>query len=402
MLTGSSDARSRVVAAASALKNGQIDAALRQLQAAVEIVPSDPEAHRLLGLVNWIDDQAGRSIEHLRRAIQLAPADERARVLLSDVFASERRLAEAERELMQAADAGVRSGQIPYRLAQIYLRQALLPQAAKAFQDSESLGPVVGRDRFYQSWGSLLVNQADFDGTVAAYSKRIDVNPNNAESHRQLGEIYFLQGRNDEALAEFSMAVWLDPKDAKAHAGAGQVYARQSKHADAAAALQRALSIDATLREARYALGTVLMRAGKPNEARRELDLFANQQSEAEAAGQRDFQLDALRRQAAKDMLAGDVNGAIARFTEAAALEPQSARSHRDLGLAWLRAKRPREAVEQLEAAQKIEETAEGYAYLIDALTAAGDADEATRLRLRYREFVLKEKMKRVQELSGR
>lgn len=261
---------------------------------------------------------------------------------------------------------------------------------------------MVGRDRFYQSWGSLLVNQADFDGAIVAYSKRIDVNPNHAESHRQLGEIYFLHGRDDEALVEFSVAIWLDPKDAKAHAGGGQVYARMLKYSDAAAALQRALSIDGTLREARYALGTALMRAGKPNEARRELDLFAKQQSEAEAIGQREFQLDALRRLAAKDMLAGDVNGAIARFTEAAVHEPQSARSHRDLGLALLRAKRPREAVEHLEAAQKIEATADGYAYLIDALTASGNSDEAAEQRSRQREFVLMERMERVRVLSRR
>ena len=64
--------------------------------------------------------------------------------------------------------------------------------------------------------GSLLVDQADFDGAVAAYIKRIDVNPNSAEAHRQLGEIYFLQGRNDEALLELSTAAWLDPGDARA------------------------------------------------------------------------------------------------------------------------------------------------------------------------------------------
>ena len=74
---------------------------------------------------------------------------------------------------------------------------------------------------------------------------------------------------------------------------------------------------------------------------------------------------------------------------------PQSipgARSQRDLGVALLRAKRPREAIDQSGvAAQKIEETAEGYVYLVDALTASGNTDEAARQRLLYREFVLRE-----------
>ena len=155
----------------------------------------------------------------------------------------------------------------------------------------------------------MLVNQADFDAAVAAHVKRIEVNANNAEAHRQLGEIYFLQGRHDEALTEFLVAAWLDPKDAKAHAAAGQSYVRLSKWPEAIAVLQRALALDSGLREARYALGTVLMRTGKTDEARRELELFARQQAEAQAAGQREFQLDALRRQAAKEALAAISKG---------------------------------------------------------------------------------------------
>jgi tetratricopeptide (TPR) repeat protein len=228
------------------------------------------------------------------------------------------------------------------------------------------------------------------------------VNANSAEAHRQLGEIRFLQGRDEEALTEFTVAAWLDPQDARAHAAAGQVYARQAKWLEAIAALQRALALDSTLREARYALGTVLMRSGKTEDARRELDLFARQQAEAEAGGRREFQLDALRRQASKDGLAGDHERAIARFQEAATIDANSARSHRDVGLALIRAKRFNEAIEPLTRAQRIEETAEGFVYLIDALTAAGHTDEAVRQRLLHQEFILRAKFERLRELGGR
>jgi tetratricopeptide (TPR) repeat protein len=395
-------ARADVVRAAAALRNGQLDVALRQLETAVSANPDQSEIHRLLGLVYWIDQQTGKSIEHVRAAIRLAPDDERARVLLSGVLASDRRLAEAERELMLASEAGLRSGQISYRLAQVYLRQSLLPRAAHAFAESDGFGPVVGRDRFYQEWGSLLVNQADFDQAVTAYARRVGVNANSAEAHRQLGEIRFLQGRDEEALTEFTVAAWLDPQDARAHAAAGQVYARQAKWLEAIAALQRALALDSTLREARYALGTVLMRSGKTEDARRELDLFARQQAEAEAGGRREFQLDALRRQASKDGLAGDHERAIARVQEAATIDANSARSHRDVGLALIRAKRFNEAIEPLTRAQRIEETAEGFVYLIDALTAAGHTDEAVRQRLLHQEFILRAKFERLRELGGR
>ena len=401
LLSGSPEDRSRIAGAAAALRGGQIDTAMQLLQSASTVSPESPEVHRLLGLVFWIDEQAGRSIEHLRTAIRLAPSDERARVLLSDVLAQDRRLAEAERELQLTADAGLRSGQVAYRLAQLYQRQSLLLPAAKAFAESESFGPIAGRDRFYQTWGSLLVNQADFDGAVVAYQKRIDVNANGAEPHRQLGEIYFLQGRDEEALTEFHVAAWLDPRDSKAHAAAGQAYARLSKWPDAIAALQRALALDGSLREARYTLGTVLMRSGKTEDARRELALFARQQADAETAGQREFQLDALRRQASKDALAGDHEQALARLRQAAEIDP-GPRSQRDLGVALLRAKRFSEAIEPLLAAQAVDESAEGCLYLADAYTGAGSAEAANRQRARYREILARMKMDRVREFGGR
>ncbi len=400
IVAGDSPARERVVRATSMIRQGQLDAAMQELRAIVAESPNDSEANRLLGVAYWIDDQTGKSIDHLRSAIRFAPGDERARVALAEVLAGDRRLAEAERELMQALDSGLRSGRVHHELAQLYERQSLLPQAAKSYHDSEAFGPIVGRDEFFRALGALLVNQADFDGAVAAYTQRIEANPNSGEAHRQLGEIYFLQGRDEQALVEFLAASWLDPRDAKAYAGAGQVQARLLKYADAAVTLERALSLDPGMREARYALGTSLMRLGKTEEAKRALETFQQQQAEAEAAGQRAFRLDALRREASKDLLAGALDRAIASYAEVLKLEPESSRSRRDIGVALLRVKRSQEAIEQLEAAQRLEQTAEGFRYLADAYSAAGNRDEAARQHALSQQLVRQGKLDRIRELA--
>jgi tetratricopeptide (TPR) repeat protein len=348
-------------------------------------------------LIYWLDEQQGKSIDSLRTAIALAPDDERARMTLVDVLVSERRYSEAERELTTSRTP---SGQRRYRLSQVYQRQSLLPQAVQALKESEAFGPLIGRDFFYQSWGSLLVNQADFDGAVAAYAKRIEVNPNSAEAHRQIGEIYILQGRHDEALADLVVAAWLDPRDAKAHAAAGQVYARLLKYPEAIEALTRAVTLDPTLREARYTLGTVLMRAGKGDRAKAELDLFGRQQADAEASGQREFEIDALRRQASKQLREGDVAGSIAKLEAIASLDPQSSRSHRELGAALLRAQRAAEGIEHLVKAQQLEETPDGFAQLADAFAVAGNAEESRRMRAAYVEAGRRAKLARIKEIA--
>lgn len=396
LIAGTAEARRIVVDAAASLRAGGVDTARESLLRATDAFPRESEIHRLLGLVYWIDDQQGKSIEQLRAAMALAPDDERARMTLVDVLVSERRYSEAERELSM----GTPSGQSRYRLSLVYQRQSLLPQAANALADSERFGPLIGRDYFYQSWGSLLVNQADFDGAVAAYARRIAVNPNSAEAHRQLGEIYILQGRHQEALGELLVAAWLDPKDARAHAGAGQVYARLLKYPEAIDALRRAVTLDPTLREARYTLGTVLMRVGKNDQAKTELDLFGRQQAEAEASGQREFEIDALRRQASRQMRDGDVAGAIAGLERVAMLDPQSSRSHRDLGAALVRAQRTSEGIEHLLKAQQLEETIDGFAQLSDAYAAAGNRDESGRMRAAHADAVRRAKLARIEEVA--
>lgn len=400
LVAGDLAAHERVGRAASMIRAGRLDDALKELQGAVTNWPNESEVHRLLGLAYWLNDQQGQSIDHLRSAIRLTPDDERARVTLAEVLAGDRRLAEAERELTQAVERGSRSGRIHHQLAQLYERQSLLPQAARSFEESENFGPIVGRDQFYLSLGSLRVNQADFDGAVAAYTRRIEANPNSGEAHRQLGEIYFLQGKNEEALTEFLAATWLDPRDAKAHAAAGQVQVRLLNYAEAVVALQRALSLDASLQEARYALGTSLMRLGKTADARRELEVFERQRTETELIGQHAFGLDAVRREASRSLLAGAFDQAIASYERALTLDPNGARSHRDLGLALLRAKRPQEAIAHLAAAQKLEATAEGYAYLADAYNATGDREESARQRALAVQLARGARLERIRELA--
>ena len=142
------------------------------------------------------------------------------------------------------------------------------------------------------------------------------------------------------------------------------------------------------------------MRLGKTEEAKRTLEMFQQQQADAEGAGQLAFQLDVLRREGSKNLLAGSFDQAIASYVEALKLEPDSARSRRDLGLALLRAKRAQEAIEHLDAAQKLEPTAEGFAYLADAYTAAGDRDAAARQRALAQQVVRQAKLDRIRQLA--
>jgi Flp pilus assembly protein TadD len=144
----------------------------------------------------------------------------------------------------------------------------------------------------------------------------------------------------------------------------------------------------------------VLLRTGRAEEGRAALELFGRQQAEAQALGQREFELDALRRRASTHALAGEHSQAVAVLEQIATVDPQHSRSHRDLGVALLRAKRPAEAIEPLRRAQQLEETADGYAHLADAYAAAGNSEESSRMRAAYSNAVRRARLERLKGLT--
>lgn len=384
LVTGAPEIRERRARAALLLRGGQVQAARALLEGAAADATNDAETLRILGLTCWIGGDAGCAITHLRTAIRLASSDSRARLTLADVLLDDGRAAEAERELIETLERGLVSGRAHDQLGQLYQRQALLPQASTQFQLANQYGPIVGRDFFFRRMGILLVEQADSDGAVAAYLRRIDVNPNSGEAHRQLGEIYFLQGRNDEAVLELSTAAWLDPADARASAALGQAYVRAGGYAEAVAAFERALALDGSLLQARYGLASSLVRLGKGEEGKKQMAVFEQLQADAAAEGQRAFQIDALRREAARLMSGGSTEDALRVLNDVLRAD-ESARAHRDLAVALMRAKRTTEAIEHLEIARRSDDTPELLRLLAEAHAVAGNREESARLLAQQR-----------------
>jgi len=393
--------------AGSALRRGELPAALRILENGVATRQNGAEAHRILGAAYWADEQYDKSVEQLREAIRQAPQDERSRLALGDVLADAKKPVEAEQAFADAIQAIPDSGQAHYRFGQLSQSRSLLPQAVREFEAAAASSPLVGLDRLYESLGGLYANQASFDDAVGAYLKRIDANPNNAGAHKALGEIYFLQGRHDEALAEFAATILIDPRSEGALVGASQVFLRLGRFEDALDLSRQALAIDARLKDARYALAMSLMRLGRQDEGKRELDVFERMQAEVMASTQRQSELNTTKRDAARLLEDRDYAGAAALLRKALTLvatattDADASDLNRDLGFALLRAQRMDEAIPVLERAGQLQETADVHRLLAQAYSALGrhaDSDAQAALAERVSERV---KAERLQKLNG-
>ena len=383
-LMGAGATTQSTVAGAAALRQGRITAALVQLRVAAESAPEEAEIRRVLGMAYWADEQYDKSIEQFKAAIRLRPEDERSRVALGDVLVADGKLAEAEQAFIAAIEAVPDSGQAYYNLGRLYDFQQRSVEAAQAFQLAASLNPVVGFDHLYQTIARVRFAQPDLEGAIDAATKRIEVNPNNADAHRALGEMYLQQGRHDEALTELLAALLINPRSGESFLGIAQVQLRTGRFAEAVWASRRALEVEPALNAARYALATALVRSGRPEDAARELEQFQQLQAEAQIREQRDWDLKMLKQEASVSLAKEDYAAAIAVLQKVVSYEPDAAVSHLNLGLVLKKLGQHREAIDQLSKARDLKAGPEVYRLLAEAYESMGQLEESQANRATY------------------
>jgi tetratricopeptide (TPR) repeat protein len=369
---------------AAALRRGQLPEALEHLTASVESAPNVGETHRVLGMAYWADEQFDNGIEQFKTAIRLRADDERARVALGDVLVAAGRLVEAEQALKDTIRTLPESGQAHYNLGRLYDLEQKWSDAAEMFQAAANLNPVVGLDYLYQTIARMYLSLPDFGRAIDAATKRIDVNPNNAEAHRVLGDLYLRQGNDEEALTELLAALLIDPQSAESFSGIAQAYLRTGRYSEAEKASRRALEIDPAHMAARYALAAALIRIGRAEEGAKELERYRQLQAEAQLREQRDLELKMLQQEASASLAKEDYDLAIAALQKAVSYESTTPSSYLNLGVVLKRAGRHEEAIQNLLRAAELKAGPEVYRLLAEAYEALGQTEESQKYRATY------------------
>ena len=367
--------------AAGALRDGSIEHAAEHIAVAIELAPERAEPHRIQGLIYLANRQPDAAAKALRTAITLNPRDERSRLTLADALIVAGDLPAARSALQDLLAMLPSSGRARYKLGLVYQRQGLYADAIRELTTAAGSKPLLGLNSVYQTIGALARSQQQYDAAIAAFSQRIDLIPNDAAAHHELGEMYFRQSRQSEALAEFTAAVMLNPTRADSHAAMGQVHLRGGNYAEAVAAARRAVALDSSHKEARYVLATSLVRMGNVDEGKRELEVYQRLQTEETATRSRRLEIEGLRRDASVSILNGESAKAVALLRQALERDPESAQLRLDLGLALLKAGQPADAIEPLTGAAAKENSEDAHVYLAEAYAALGRNADAERER---------------------
>jgi tetratricopeptide (TPR) repeat protein len=171
------------------------------------------------------------AIAGLEKAIATTPGSAEAHLLLGQAYSRAQRKDEASQQLMAGFSLDPKAG---------------LPLETK---DADELLLA----------GNAHASLNQLDEALAIYQTVLQLNPQKAAAHTNIGVVYYQAGRFAEAITEMQKALEIDPKDAETHYMLGATYIQQQKLDDAEQAFNQAIELKPDLAAAYTGLGNVYL-----------------------------------------------------------------------------------------------------------------------------------------------
>jgi tetratricopeptide (TPR) repeat protein len=118
--------------------------------------------------------------------------------------------------------------------------------------------------------GDMLVGSPRrlYDQAIQSYQKAAELSPDSPEVYVGLGDAQQAKGQFDEAVADYQKALQLQPDNARVYYGMGKIlYNEKQEYHEAVAAYQKAIQIDPAFLDAHLSLGDVYEEKGLYQEA---------------------------------------------------------------------------------------------------------------------------------------
>jgi len=194
--------------------------------------------------------------------------------------------------LEQAIAANPEDAEAYFMLGLTYFNLQAYDEAREAFAQSMALDPERSA-AVHHNLGVLAYQIGDMETAVAEFETALEADPNDPDSHYQLGAAYLQMASSTQdaslwakAEAEFEQVLTLDPKKPEALVGLGTLYAGQGKFVEAIPLLEQAVDENPEMREALFALGLSYKENAQDDLAKAALEKFLETEPPAQWAQQ--------------------------------------------------------------------------------------------------------------------
>jgi Tfp pilus assembly protein PilF len=224
--TPANPAREHYTRALQYLSLGTAEPAIKELNDALKLDPTNAEFHNALGFAYHYEGRYQFALTHYATALELAPGYAEAHV----------------------------------NLAALYLDLARWDDAVVQGREALKITTYQHPEKAYNNIGLAYMGKGDLISARRAFRDALVFHDNFPEAHRNLGTIYFQQGHVEDAIGELREAVRLRPNYAEALVDLGVAYLERGSKPEAAAQFQKVIQLDpeSELAElAKWYLGTL-------------------------------------------------------------------------------------------------------------------------------------------------
>ena len=116
--------------------------------------------------------------------------------------------------------------------------------------------------------GNACLQEREFADAEDAYREALELDPNFAIAHFDLGLTHEFQGKREDAIGFYRKAIELNPKQPQALLNLGVLLAKQSGYRDGLPLIDRAIEVRPAIAIAHFYRGRILTRAGRLKDAR--------------------------------------------------------------------------------------------------------------------------------------
>jgi tetratricopeptide (TPR) repeat protein len=121
--------------------------------------------------------------------------------------------------------------------------------------------------RVHTNLGTALEETGKPEEALAEYRRSLELNDQSSQAHNNLGSILAQQGKLDEALAQFERAVELNPENGRAQSNLGGALSEKGRTEEALEHLRKGVALEPRFADGQNNLGAALARAGELDEA---------------------------------------------------------------------------------------------------------------------------------------